>query len=209
MSSGLTMRRIATTATTALQTINALQRRVISCVYYRHTFASFGMYSILDTPCLLANTHFIHIGERSSIRKGARLECVVSSLTRIPDLHIGSEVKIDQNVHIICHNYVKIGNAVRIEPNCCIMDTTHVFDGAGDSKFGSLVLDDDARVEIGTGSQIGHGTAILRNARIGRNCVIEARSVVTGVIPDGSIASGAPARVVREIRSFTQSNLEG
>jgi acetyltransferase-like isoleucine patch superfamily enzyme len=38
---------------------------------------------------------------------------------------------------------------------------------------------------------------VLPGARIGRHVVIGAGSVVTGVIPDFSVAVGVPARVVR------------
>jgi acetyltransferase-like isoleucine patch superfamily enzyme len=52
-------------------------------------------------------------------------------------------------------------------------------------------------VEIGAGSWLGHGSIVLPGARIGRHVVIGAGSVVTGVIPDFSVAVGVPARVVR------------
>ena len=48
---------------------------------------------------------------------------------------------------------------------------------------------------IGDGSWLGHGTVVLPGAHIGRHVVIGANSVVTGEIPDFSVAAGAPARV--------------
>jgi acetyltransferase-like isoleucine patch superfamily enzyme len=54
-------------------------------------------------------------------------------------------------------------------------------------------------VSIGDGSWLGHGTVVLPGAQIGRHVVIGANSVVTGSIPDYSVAVGAPARVVRTI----------
>ena len=50
---------------------------------------------------------------------------------------------------------------------------------------------------IGAGSWLGHGTIVLPGARIGEHVVIGAGSVVTGEIPDRSVAVGNPARVIR------------
>jgi acetyltransferase-like isoleucine patch superfamily enzyme len=52
-------------------------------------------------------------------------------------------------------------------------------------------------VSIGSGSWLGHGTVVLPGAQIGRHVVIGANSVVAGMIPDYSVAVGAPARVIR------------
>lgn len=45
------------------------------------------------------------------------------------------------------------------------------------------------------------GSTILNGAKIGRNCLIGAGSLVTqnAVIPDGSMAFGRPAKVVRPL----------
>ena len=51
-------------------------------------------------------------------------------------------------------------------------------------------------VRIGSGSWIGSNCVIL--ADVGRNCVVAAGAVVTKPLPDGVIAAGVPARVVRE-----------
>jgi carbonic anhydrase/acetyltransferase-like protein (isoleucine patch superfamily) len=56
--------------------------------------------------------------------------------------------------------------------------------------------------EVGDNSLIGMGAIVLDGAVIGRDCIIGAGALVTqGVrIPDGSVAFGNPARVVRQIR---------
>lgn len=53
-------------------------------------------------------------------------------------------------------------------------------------------------IVIRTGSWIGAGTTILPGVTIGRNAVIGAGSVVTRNIPDGALAVGAPAQVIRQ-----------
>lgn len=54
---------------------------------------------------------------------------------------------------------------------------------------------------IGDNTLIGMGAIILDGAKIGRNCLIGAGALVTPntVIPDGSMALGSPAKVVREL----------
>ena len=53
--------------------------------------------------------------------------------------------------------------------------------------------------EIGDGSLVGMGAVVLTGAKVGRDCLIGAGALVTGgtVIPDGSLALGSPAKVVK------------
>lgn len=53
-------------------------------------------------------------------------------------------------------------------------------------------------VSIGAGSWLGAGAIVLPGARIGRNVVIAAGSVVRGEVPDRCVVAGVPAKVVRE-----------
>jgi carbonic anhydrase/acetyltransferase-like protein (isoleucine patch superfamily) len=54
---------------------------------------------------------------------------------------------------------------------------------------------------IGDGSLIGIQAVVLNRARIGRNCLVGAGSLVTEgkEFPDGSLIMGSPARVVRQL----------
>lgn len=53
---------------------------------------------------------------------------------------------------------------------------------------------------VGDGTLIGMGAIVLNGARIGAGCIIGAGALVTQntVIPDGSLALGSPARIVRQ-----------
>lgn len=55
--------------------------------------------------------------------------------------------------------------------------------------------------EIGNNSLIGIGATVLNNARIGRNCIIGAHSLIPEgkEIPDNSLVMGAPGKVVKEV----------
>jgi carbonic anhydrase/acetyltransferase-like protein (isoleucine patch superfamily) len=54
---------------------------------------------------------------------------------------------------------------------------------------------------IGDGSLIGIQAVVLNNAKIGRNCIVGAGSVVTEgkEFPDNSLIFGSPAKVVRTL----------
>jgi carbonic anhydrase/acetyltransferase-like protein (isoleucine patch superfamily) len=60
---------------------------------------------------------------------------------------------------------------------------------------------------VGANTLIGMGAIILDDAEIGRDCIIGAGALVTRgtCIPDGSMAFGNPARV---IRSLTDEEIE-
>lgn len=58
-------------------------------------------------------------------------------------------------------------------------------------------------VAVGDNSLIGIGAILLDGAVIGKNCIVAAGSLVTPrtVIPDNSMVMGAPAKVVRPLKS--------
>jgi acetyltransferase-like isoleucine patch superfamily enzyme len=60
-----------------------------------------------------------------------------------------------------------------------------------------------APVELGENVFIGDGSRILKGVRVGTGSVIGAGSVVTTSIPDGVVAAGNPARVIRVIADLT------
>ena len=62
---------------------------------------------------------------------------------------------------------------------------------------------------IGDGSLIGIQAVVLNNAKIGRNCIVGAGSVVTEgkEFPDNSLIFGSPAKLVRSIDEAGQQML--
>ncbi|MGE0372704.1 MAG: acyltransferase [Gammaproteobacteria bacterium] len=90
---------------------------------------------------------------------------------------------------------IQIGARVEIAPNCAFYPYNHgmksgipVRDQPLETK-GGIVVGDDA--------WLGYGVIVLDGARIGRGAIIGAGSIVTGDIPDGAIAAGAPAKVIK------------
>jgi acetyltransferase-like isoleucine patch superfamily enzyme len=183
-----------------LHNLSTLYYMVKGVVLYRFVFKEFGSGSYIRKPILILNPAHVRIGERVEIREGVRMEVVLTKDGRIPSLVIGDETNVEQNVHIVCHSRVHIGNKVSITGNCSIVDVTHPFSDVHDPrKVGAKIQDDDSFVEIGDGTFIGFGSVILPNVRIGSNAVIGANSVVAHDVPDYSVVSGVPAVIISRI----------
>jgi acetyltransferase-like isoleucine patch superfamily enzyme len=96
------------------------------------------------------------------------------------------------------------GPGIRIGPDALLGSNVEIFD----SDFHEL---DPARrrggrptmgaVELGENVFIGEGVKILKGVTVGAHSVVGAGSIVTRSIPEGVIAVGNPARVVRDLAS--------
>lgn len=102
------------------------------------------------------------------------------SLTRFRVFAQG-EIKIDDNVTfnygcmLNAREYIHIGRGAEFGPNVLIYDHDHDFRVEGGLKKGAYK---SGCVEIGENSWIGANVVILRNTKIGKNCVVAAGSVL-------------------------------
>lgn len=118
-------------------------------------------------------------------------------------------MNIDGNVRYIHHtsmldgqgyNLIKLGNNVVISLGVTIL----VHDFSIEAGFRAIGKDNGANeaftmkpVEIGENSFIGANVTILGGAKIGKNCIIAAGSVLPGKnYPDNSIIAGNPGKVI-------------
>ena len=91
--------------------------------------------------------------------------------------------------------HIKIGNNVTLAPRVHILAhdaSTWVF-----FRYTRV-----SNVTIGDNVFIGAGSIVLPGVSIGNNVVIGAGSVVSRDIPDGSVAVGNPARVVKSVDEY-------
>jgi len=90
---------------------------------------------------------------------------------------------------------LRIGSNVQIAAGCGFYPYNHDFQAEGDGVAkelrtrGGIVIED--------GVWIGFGVTVLDGVKIGRGAVIGAGAVVTQDLPEGAVAVGVPARVVK------------
>ena len=106
--------------------------------------------------------------------------------------------------------FIKIGSESNIQDNAVI----HTSRGLKDCIIGKRVTVGHNAIlhgcQIHDSCIIGMGTTILDNAVIESNCIIGANSLVTmnTVIPEGSLALGSPAKVVRKLTEKEISEIQ-
>jgi len=90
---------------------------------------------------------------------------------------------------------IRIGRGTMIAPNCALYPYDHGV--APDRPIRQQPLQSKGGITIGKEAWLGVGVIVLGGVRIGDGAVIGAGSVVTQDVPDGAIALGTPARVVK------------
>ncbi len=84
---------------------------------------------------------------------------------------------------------VIINTSSSVDHECLISDGVHIGPG---SHLGG-------RTTVGRGTWIGIGASVSDHINIGKHSIVGAGSVVLADIPDGVVAYGVPARVIRRI----------
>ncbi len=164
-------------------------------------FGSFGAGSLLGFPvATLYGESSIHIGSGTLIASYVTLAAGYGpEQVDIPAraLVIGDRCLVNQRCGIVAHESIEIGDDVWFGQGVYITDANHGFE-ALDVPIGKQ-LGDHEPVSVARGSWLGHGAVILPGARIGRQCVVAAGSVVRGEVPDHSVVAGVPAKVIRTL----------
>jgi carbonic anhydrase/acetyltransferase-like protein (isoleucine patch superfamily) len=107
-------------------------------------------------------------------------------------------------------NQVRVGKGTNIQESS-MLHTSH---GLGDCVVGERCTIGHGAIvhgcSIGNSSLIGMGATVLDNATIGNNCIIGAQSLVpmNMNIPDGYLAMGVPAKVVRPLKEREIAELQ-
>lgn len=140
------------------------------------------------------------IGERFSTGHGALIR---------EDNRIGDDCSVGTNAVLEPGN--RIGNDTRIHSQCFLEHVTlgdRVFLGPG------VVFTDDPHpacpryldcvlgANVGDDVSIGGNATVLPGVKIGAGSLIGAGAVVTRDVPEGTVAAGNPARVVKQVKEL-------
>ena len=127
--------------------------------------------------------------------------------TIIETAHGGSvTLEAEASIHPRCQlnaykTPIRIGRGTMIAPNCAFYTYDHGV--APDRPIRQQPLQSKGGITIGSEAWLGVGVIVLGGVKIGDGAVIGAGSVVTQDVPDGAIAMGTPARVVKMRNDLT------
>ena len=161
-------------------------------------FGEIGVGTKVESLSYLTNSRNIYLGKDVRIFKNSRIELITaySGECFMPKLFVGDNAQIHQNCHITCANSIIIEKNVIIVSNVTITDIIHPYEDPytpiNYNKIKTLP------VLIGEQTYLYNNVVVLPGSRIGKHCVIGANSVVSGEIPDYSVAVGSPAKVIKK-----------
>lgn len=135
-------------------------------------------------------------GATLRLANGVEIDRFADITAKYGHLEIGARSYIGQ-FSVICAR-----DAVTIGADCLIAEHVSVRDQ--DHRFGPGIITAQAgystgAITIGNNVWIGAKASVTKGVTIGDNTVIGANAVVTRDIPGNSVATGAPAQVIRTI----------
>jgi acetyltransferase-like isoleucine patch superfamily enzyme len=113
-------------------------------------------------------------------------------------LDVGADALIGLGCQVHCAERIELQERSAIAQGVTVLDHDHAVDGSDEwwARQPSAV----EPVVIGYNTVVTAGARVLRGARLGRNSIGGANSVVrSGVYPDGSVLVGTPARLVKTL----------
>ena len=161
-------------------------------------FARFGDRSAICFPmAAMFGESSIEVGEGCIIGPYVTLSAGVSPEQVLdgPVVTIGDRCVIGKGSGVVGHQRVEIGDDVWTGHYVYVSDANHGYADPVEPVGRQFAA--PRPVRIGSGSWLGHGALVLGGADIGEHVVVGAGAVVTGDLPDYSVAVGNPARVIR------------
>lgn len=157
---------------------------------------------LIRFPIDIRGKKFISLGAGFTTGRGCRIEALPEVPGTTTCIKIGTNVQINDYVHITGLKAVEIGNNVLIASKVYISDVSHGnYNGEElQADPGSIPADRlliHKPIKIGNNVWIGEGVCILPGVTIGNGSIIGANAVVNKDIPSNSIVGGVPAKVLK------------
>jgi acetyltransferase-like isoleucine patch superfamily enzyme len=136
---------------------------------------------------------------RLEIGKGTLLEpmCWIT-IADSGRVEIGEGCFLNIGTMVAAQERVTIGDHTMFANGCFVSDAAHRYDDP-DKPITWQGFTSKGPTSIGSNCWLGANCVVNTGVTIGDRCVIGANSVVTKDVPAGTIAAGAPAKVIREI----------
>ena len=159
-----------------------------------HNNLTLGRNTYIDDFCMIyqnKNSGSVDLGDNTRIYRNVIIETGKNAKVTIGD---------DSSIHPRCqlNAYVAdiiIGKHVMIAANCAFYSYDHGI--RADTPIRSQEVASKGPIIIDDEAWIGTGVIILSGVQIGKGAIIGAGSVVTKNIPDGGIAVGNPAKLIK------------
>lgn len=131
----------------------------------------------------------ITLGDGVFLGRGTILSC------KDGDIELGDHVNIGFNAEIFSGSSVTVGKHGLFAAYTYLVGGGHEFSQAGVPVVEQQRL--SRGIAVGENVWLGAGVKVLDGVTLGRDVVVGAGAVVTESLPDGVIAAGVPARVLR------------
>lgn len=181
---------------------NSLKKYICSG-YYSKQFKYYGTNTIISSKIELKGGKYIHIGTNSYIGKRAVLTAwdYAKQKKYTPNIFIGNNVCIGDDVHITSINSITISDGCLIGKKVTITDNDHGHGNISECQILPIEreLSTKGRVYIGENTWIADKVTIVSGVSIGKNCIIGANSVITKSFPDNCIIAGTPGKIIKKI----------
>lgn len=165
-------------------------------------FKFFGNKSSLLFPLKISGLENISVGNYVNIACKTWLAAIPHTGAKTCELVIGDGTCLGNFNHIYATNSIVIGNNVLTADKVYITDNLHSYEDITVPVMHQPIKQINT-VIIGDGCWLGENVCVI-GAKIGKNCVIGANSVVTKDIPDYCVAVGVPARIIKRFNHDQQ-----
>lgn len=174
----------------------------IKWIFSSKTLKHIGKNSHVEENFSIIGGQFIDIGNNFSSGKNLKIHAFEIDDSKKPRIVIGNDVTITDNCYLSAAGEIKIADGTLLGENTFICDNFH-----GGNTFEELETPPNERkitykgsVNIEENVWTGRNVCIMPGVSIGKGSIIGANAVVTHDIPPYSIAVGAPARIIRNVK---------
>jgi acetyltransferase-like isoleucine patch superfamily enzyme len=169
--------------------------RFIWWIINKWRFGHIGFRTYIYNPLKISGSKNINLGSKVFIGYKSWLAALPLTGEKGCRLEIGDGSSIGNFNHIFATKKISIGKNVLTADKVYISDNLHNYENI-DTPIMNQSIKQIKAVEIGDGTWLGENVCVI-GAKIGKNCVIGANSVVTKDIPDYSVAVGIPIKIIK------------